>query len=251
LRTIPLLNSPLMKRPYIIFGSIVVLLGVIVVVIMDKRRSNIQLPATVTSYEECIAAGYPVMESWPPRCAVPNGSSFTQDIGNELDKTDLIRIDSPRPTQQVSSPLVVTGQARGNWFFEASFPVKLLDSSGVALASGIATAQAGWMTEDFVPFTATLTYNSPVSGGAGTLVLQRDNPSGLPENDDQLIVPVVLGASTNTGLIRSCPDEKIINHMPPGPETSYYIERGKRAEIADYDESWVLANCAVPVQVVQ
>ncbi len=240
-----------MKRPYIILGSMVVLLGIVVVVIMDKRRSNIQLPAAITSYQECVAAGYPIMESWPPRCAVPNGSSFTQDIGNELEKVNLIRIDSPRPTQQISSPLVVTGQARGNWFFEASFPVKLLDQSGTALASGIATAQGEWMTEDFVPFTATLTYNSPVAGGAGTLVLQRDNPSGLPENDDQLIVPVVLGVSTNAGLIRSCPDEKIVNRMPPGPETSYYIERGQRVEIADYDGPWVLANCTVPVQVVQ
>jgi hypothetical protein len=214
-------------------------------------RSRTEQPSVAANYAECVAAGYPVMESWPPRCAVPNGPSFTLDIGNELEKRDLIKIDSPRPTQQVASPLAISGQARGSWFFEASFPVKLLDASGTVLASGVATAQGEWMTSEFVPFAATLEYRAPVSGAAGTLVLQRDNPSGLPENDDQLVVPVVLGASTSGGLIRSCPDEKIVNRMPPGPETSYYIVRGRRAEVAEYDGPWVTANCTVPEQVVQ
>lgn len=34
----------------------------------------------VTSFEECVAAGYPVMESYPERCATPDGQSFTRDV---------------------------------------------------------------------------------------------------------------------------------------------------------------------------
>ncbi len=176
-----------MKRWQVILG----LLALVAVAAALLWSRSAEEPMPITSFAECSAAGYPVMESWPPRCAVPNGPSFTLDIGNELEKTDLIRIEQPRPTQQVSSPLEIRGQARGSWFFEASFPVKLLDANGSTLASGIATAQGEWMTSEFVPFTATLTYSAPV-GATGTLVLQKDNPSGLPEHDDQLIVPVKL-----------------------------------------------------------
>ena len=36
-------------------------------------------PQTVpTNFAECVAAGYPVMESYPAQCAVPGGPSFTQ-----------------------------------------------------------------------------------------------------------------------------------------------------------------------------
>lgn len=33
----------------------------------------------INSYDECVAAGYPIMESYPARCSVPGGKSFTQD----------------------------------------------------------------------------------------------------------------------------------------------------------------------------
>ena len=41
------------------------------------------------------------------------------------------------------------------------------------------------MTENFVPFILTLEYNADTSvSNKGSLILQKDNPSGLPENDD-------------------------------------------------------------------
>jgi hypothetical protein len=58
-----------------------------------------------------------------------------------LDKTDLIRVESPEPNQTITSPLIVKGEARGYWFFEASFPVKLLDDEENLIALEIATAQ--------------------------------------------------------------------------------------------------------------
>jgi len=147
------------------------------------------LGQTPNSFEECAGAGYPIMESYPPRCNVPGDGTFTQDIGNELEKMDLIVLERLRPNETVSSPLVISGRARGYWFFEASFPVELLDDSGSVIASGIATAQDEWMTEAFVPFSATLEFSSPVTE-KGTLILKKDNPSGLPEHDDRLVVPV-------------------------------------------------------------
>lgn len=111
-------------------------------------------------------------------------------------KADLIVLDTPAPESVITSPLSLAGMARGYWYFEASFPITLTNWDGLIIAEGYATASGDWMTEDFVPFTASLEFTSPYSVGDpdfmknGTLILQKDNPSDLPENDDALEIPV-------------------------------------------------------------
>lgn len=39
--------------------------------------------AGISSFEECKAAGYPIMESYPEQCATPDGKHFTRDISDE------------------------------------------------------------------------------------------------------------------------------------------------------------------------
>ncbi len=142
-----------------------------------------------TSFDECISQGNPVMESYPRQCRDKAGTLLKEDIGNELDKTNLIKITSPRPNQIISSPATIKGEARGNWYFEASFPVKILDQSGNQIGQGIAQAKEDWMTENFVPFEAVIQFTKPITP-KGFLILEKDNPSGLPEHDDRLIVPI-------------------------------------------------------------
>ncbi len=165
----------------------------------DLDENNGQQPpsSVVNNFDDCLAAGYMVNEMYPRQCQTPDGRTFVEDIGNELDKIDLIRVSTPRPNDTVANPLVIEGEARGFWFFEASFPVKLYDEAGNELATGIAEAKADWMTDDFVPFVATIEFNMPNSK-KGKLVLQKDNPSGLPENDDSLIIPVKFGEDNQT-----------------------------------------------------
>jgi hypothetical protein len=104
----------------------------------------------------------------------------------------MIVIDQPQPGAQITSPLKVTGRARGTWFFEASFPVILTDWDGKIIASVPAQAKGDWMTTDFVAFEATLTYSNPgaVVSSRGALILKKDNPSGLPANEDSREIPV-------------------------------------------------------------
>lgn len=97
---------------------------------------------------------------------------------------DFVCIFTPVPDSHITSPLVVRGEARGNWFFEATFPVILTDWDGRIIAEGYAQADGEWMTPDFVPFTATIVFEKPAYGERGTLILKKDNPSGLPEHDD-------------------------------------------------------------------
>ena len=105
-------------------------------------------------------------------------------------KTDLICVSTPRPNQTISSPLVLEGEARGVWFFEASFPIKLIDLEGNEIAVSHAEAQGEWMTTNFVAYQSTLNFTVPPGVDRGVLVLQKDNPSGLPEHDAQFIIPV-------------------------------------------------------------
>lgn len=108
----------------------------------------------------------------------------------------LIILESPLPHGTVQSPLTITGKARGNWYFEASFPAKLYDANRTLLAQVPAQAQSAWMTTDYVPFIATLTFSTPITP-TGILVLEKDNPSGLPEHADQIEVLVTFATTTS------------------------------------------------------
>src|SRR3989344_2341872 len=158
-----------------------------------------RLGVLITTFEECVGKGNPVMESYPRQCR-DGERTFTENIGNELEKIDLIRISTPRPNQTISSPLTIRGEARGTWFFEASFPVVLTDWDGRIIAEGIAQAQNDWMTTDFVPFEATLTFtvDKNAYSNKGSLILRKDNPSGLPQNDDALEIPIVIAGIIGT-----------------------------------------------------
>ena len=109
---------------------------------------------------------------------------------------DLIRLTPPASGGSIDSPLTITGEARGYWYFEATFPVVLTNWDGLIIAEGYAEAQSSWMTENYVPFVAELTFTSPYRSGdpafmeRGTLILQKANASGLPERDDALEINV-------------------------------------------------------------
>jgi len=109
---------------------------------------------------------------------------------NQVEKAEeMIKISSPKPGDTISSPLLIKGEARGTWYFEASFPVKLLDADGNIIAVHYAQAQGEWMTDEFVSFTSELIFKTPQTE-TGTLVLQKDNPSSLEENDASIEIPV-------------------------------------------------------------
>jgi len=106
------------------------------------------------------------------------------------DPASPVIVSSPAPEEFITSPLTITGSARGFWFFEASFPVILTDWDGLIIAQGIATAESDWMTENYVSFHAELTFTKPGYGERGTLILKKDNPSGLPEHDAAVEIPI-------------------------------------------------------------
>lgn len=103
--------------------------------------------------------------------------------------SDLIRVSTPIEDAVVMSPLIIEGEARGTWYFEASFPIRIYDAKNILLGTAVAQAQSDWMTENFVPFKATLIFSKSATP-TGTLVFEKDNPSGLPEHANELRMPI-------------------------------------------------------------
>ena len=96
--------------------------------------------------------------------------------------SDNISIQIPLPGDIVAKTITVMGKARGPWYFEATFPILVLDARGKVLVTSFAQAQGDWMTTDFVPFVGQVIVPDSYTGKA-TIILKKDNPSDLREND--------------------------------------------------------------------
>ncbi|MEX0933717.1 MAG: Gmad2 immunoglobulin-like domain-containing protein [Candidatus Paceibacterota bacterium] len=100
----------------------------------------------------------------------------------------LITVSSHQEGGLIGNPLIVKGEARGNWYFEATFPIVLTDWDGRIIAQSYAEAHGEWMTTEFVPFEGKLEFEEPEDSGDfsdwGHLIFQKANASGLAEHDD-------------------------------------------------------------------
>mgnify|MGYP003439335593 FL=1 len=113
-------------------------------------------------------------------------------VPTEIELTSLrgvkIYVTMPNETEGITSPLVVKGRAPGNWFFEASAPVVLTNWDGLIIGQKYITAEGEWMTTDYVPFSGEIVFETPICEAdyckRGSLILQKDNPSGESQFDD-------------------------------------------------------------------
>lgn len=194
-----------MKKALIPLALIIVAVGLI---LAFSRYENVNpdtvVPATdqpvslenIRSFEDCAAAGYPVMESSPRQCRLPDGRLYAEELPapdpeyRNASAND-IRVTNPFPGAVTGKQFTVMGEARGPWFFEASFPVEVLDKDGRVLATGIAQAQGDWMTTEFVKFSAPISVPQSYIGPA-TLVLKKDNPSGDAVRDASVRFPFTI-----------------------------------------------------------
>ena len=73
-----------MKKSLPILFIVLLLVGFGVVWLVTKK--NVPQPI-ITTFEECAAAGYPILETYPEQCRTPDGRSFTRMVessGTEL-----------------------------------------------------------------------------------------------------------------------------------------------------------------------
>lgn len=104
-------------------------------------------------------------------------------------KGEQVIIYTPNNNDIINSPITIIGQIPGNWAVEGDFMAYVKDSDGNNIGESIVKINGDWTATDLVPFSTTISFDG---SGAGTVVLQKDNPSGLPENDDQVVLNVQL-----------------------------------------------------------
>ena len=127
----------------------------------------------------------------PPPIMMEDGSDIT-GLSKLVTVNDYIYVTSLKEGEIIQSPLTVKGFARGTWYFEASFPVKIVDSKGNVLGQSPAQAESDWMTEQMVPFSGKIEFTAK-EGEKGEVIFEKDNPSGLPENAGELRIPIIFG----------------------------------------------------------
>lgn len=113
----------------------------------------------------------------------------SQPVQQNAEADTLVTVNFPKANDFIESPLTITGEALGTWFFEGDFPVVLLDSNGKRIAIGFAQAQGIWTTESMVPFISQLEFVAPVTED-GSIVFSKDNPSGLKHLDERFSIPI-------------------------------------------------------------
>ncbi len=105
-------------------------------------------------------------------------------------KEGVIIVSTPLPESTITSPVTIKGKAKGNWFFEASAPVEIVNWDGLIIGKGFVTVDEGydWMTTDMVPFTGSVSYDANQLGAYkyGWIIMKKDNPSGESQFDDHL-----------------------------------------------------------------
>lgn len=105
---------------------------------------------------------------------------------------DILKLDSLLENDVIQNPVSIKGEARGAMYFEAIFRIAVQDANHKELGFGVATAIGEWTTSEFVPFEAKISYQNPITK-TGYLIFEKDNPSGLPENDLAISVPISFG----------------------------------------------------------
>lgn len=102
-----------------------------------------------------------------------------------------VQVRNPAAGEAITSPVVVSGSVTGGgWFFEGTFLIRVIDADGTVLGGDQAkAAQGAWTSTGTVLFSGIIPFSAPHSK-AGTVVFSKDNPSGLPQNNESFSVPV-------------------------------------------------------------
>lgn len=151
---------------------------------VDMSDGSNSVTTTGTSYDEYLNREVP--------------TSTILEVGNG----EVLQVYTPLSGQAVLSPLKVYGLAPAPWFFEASFPIKIVDENGKVLGQAPAQAQGEWMKPGLIPFIAYLNFESPLDIKVGKLIFSADNPSGLPQYERSVEMPIKFYPTADTTLVK-------------------------------------------------
>lgn len=116
--------------------------------------------------------------------------TVTSTAGPAVSSDGNLAVLMPHADDLVDSPVAIEGTVTdGEWFFEGSFPIEVVDGDGTVIGQGTAQALSDWMSTGSVPFSASISFTAPREA-TGSLVFTKDDPSGDPANGGSFELPV-------------------------------------------------------------
>lgn len=133
----------------------------------------------------------------------------------------------PKYNQRITSPVKITGTVPAGWMFEGSLPIKLLDNNKKLITQGIAQEKipGSWQSGNPIEFESEIKFTTTAT--SGFLVIEKDNPSGLPENAKSFELPVNFGK-----LTPPISEEQAIKLISELPQVKSFLENSKNGKIA-------------------
>lgn len=121
-------------------------------------------------------------------CQYPSDSSkikYSENTQNPV-------VTIPGKHTKVTSPVIIKGTVPPGWMFEGVFPIKIVEHELGVLVQGLAqeVIPGSWQSDQPVEFEAILELPERAIG-SGTIILENDNPSGLPENAKSFQIPIL------------------------------------------------------------
>lgn len=126
-------------------------------------------------------------------CVVQSQADDVDQNANFADDGQIV-VDRPKVDTIVTSPVILSGEARGSLFLEAVLAVDVVDEEGNVVGKGAIRAEGDWMTDDFVPFQGKIAFDLPdgVSNSAGAIAFIQEDISGGGADKVLFSVPVML-----------------------------------------------------------
>ncbi len=105
------------------------------------------------------------------------------------EKGNKLVLENLKDGDTVDEDFEVKGKVSGEWFFEGTFPVRVLTENEEIIKSLSATTDDDWMTSDLVSFSFKLDTNLEKESVV-VIRFEKANPSGIGENDDYAQVTI-------------------------------------------------------------
>lgn len=107
----------------------------------------------------------------------------------QLDADISVSVTQPELGATITSPVTVTGQAPGTWFFEAVLQFEILSDDGGVVGEEIFVTDEMWMTEDLLDFSLEIEFDSP-DANLGFIKVIKHDVSDIPRNKNFFYWPI-------------------------------------------------------------
>lgn len=129
------------------------------------------------TFVEC-AKYFAVADGYPRKCTNGAGVVLTEDIGNGPELQDSIRVTLPVPSDIISSPVSIKGEALAEWFSDDnSVDITVVDANGKSVGSGKLDSKNLVSYGRSYPFEGLIPFTRPSYSATGAILIQKNGSS--------------------------------------------------------------------------